>query len=639
MRDDPPVSATAPGDPTPERRRLPRILRLFGPHRRRVSLLAGTILVAAALGVTAPLMTKVIFDDALFPPSGEPRLGLLAALVGAMVAVIALGGALQILQTYLATVVGQLVMHDLRARLYGHLQRMSMRFFTGTRTGEIQSRIMNDVGGVGNAVSKGVVSVGANAVFLIAAFAAMAILAWELALLSVAILPIFAYVSHRLGRVRRRLSAQTQQTLAEMSSMTQETLSVSGALLSKVFGRQPQSLERYLAQSQRLADLHVRQEMVGRVFGGIAQTFLLAAPAVIYLGAGIAMAGGSNRFTPGTLVAFTALQIRLFMPLRDLLDTYLGMQSASALFERIFQYLDLPHEIVDSPRARSLPKSRVRGAVAFHDVYFRYAMPAEDGRSRPGSGREWTLAGLSLEIEPGQLAALVGPSGAGKTTASYLLARLYDVDHGSVAIDDVDVRDIRLSSLAELVGMVTQEPYLLHASVRENLLYARPEATEEEVEAAARLAFIHDRILELHNGYDTLVGERGYRMSGGEKQRLAIARVILKAPRILILDEATSSLDTMSERLVQGALAPLMAERTTIAIAHRLSTILAADVIFVLDEGRLVERGTHHELVARGGVYARVYKHQFQSGIVEARCEDGLLLASGEVVAAEAGQR
>jgi ATP-binding cassette subfamily B protein len=294
---------------------------------------------------------------------------------------------------------------------------------------------------------------------------------------------------------------------------------------------------------------------------------------------------------------------------------------------------------VDSPRARSLSKSRVRGAVAFHDVYFRYGMPAEDGRSRPGSGPEWTLAGLTLEIEPGQLAALVGPSGAGKTTASYLLARLYDVDRGSVTIDNLDVRDIRLSSLAELMGMVAQEPYLLHASVRENLLYARPEATEEEVEAAARLAFIHDRILELDNGYDTLVGERGYRMSGGEKQRLAIARVILKAPRILILDEATSALDTTSERLVQGALAPLMAERTTIAIAHRLSTILAADVIFVLDEGRLVERGTHHELVARGGLYARFYKHQFESGIVEARCEDGLVLASGEVVAAEAGQR
>jgi ATP-binding cassette, subfamily B, bacterial len=637
--DDLPTSATAVIDSPSEYGTLPRVLRLFGPHRRRVSLLAGTILVGAVLGVLAPLMTMVVFDDALFPPSGEPRLGLLGALAGAMVVVVAVAAVVQIIQTYLATVVGQDVMHDLRAQLYGHLQRMSMRFFTGTRTGEIQSRIMNDVGGVGGIVSSGVVSVVANAVFLIAAFGAMAALAWELALLSVAILPIFAYASHRLGRVRRRLSAETQETLAEISSMTQETLSVSGALLGKVFGRQRQNMERYLSQSQRLARLHVRQEMVGRVFAGIAQTFLLAAPAVVYLGAGIAMAGGSSQFTPGTLVAFTALQMRLFMPLRELLETYMWMQSASALFERIFHYLDLPHEIVDSPRARSLPKSQVRGAVAFDDVYFSYALPAEDGRSAPGSGREWTLGGINLEVEPGQLAALIGPSGAGKTTASYLMARLYDVDRGSVTIDGRDVREIRLSSLAEVIGVVTQEPYLLHASVKENLLYARPEATKEEVEAAARLAFIHSRILELDNGYDTLVGERGYRMSGGEKQRLAIARVVLKAPRILILDEATSSLDTTSERLVQGALAPLMAERTTIAIAHRLSTIHAADVIFVLDEGRLVERGTHDDLVARGGLYSRLYADQFQSGSVEARCEDGLVLASGEIIAVGAGQR
>jgi ATP-binding cassette, subfamily B, bacterial len=454
-----------------------------------------------------------------------------------------------------------------------------------------------------------------------------------------AIVPVFAYISHRLGRVSRRLSAQTQETLAEMSSIAEETLSVSGALLAKLFGRQRYAVDRYLEQSHRLTGLRVRQQMVGRVFAGLAQTFFLVAPALVYLGAGLAMADGSIRFSAGTLVAFTALQMRMFIPLKELLRTYLQMQSAGPLFARVFQYLDLPLEITDSPHARALPPSRVRGAVAFCDVSFRYPPPgdgAAPGGMRPD--RAWTLEDLSLRVEPGQLAALVGPSGAGKTTASYLVARLYDVERGSVAIDGVDVRDIRLASLADLIGMVTQETYLLNASVRENLLYARSDAAQEEVEAAARLAFIHDRILELDDGYETVVGERGYRLSGGEKQRMAIARVILKDPRILILDEATSALDTSSERLVQGALEPLMADRTTIAIAHRLSTVLAADVIFVLDSGRLVEQGTHAELVTRGGLYSRLYEQQFEGGRVEARCQDGLVLRGGDVVSAPPAQ-
>ena len=538
-----------------------------------------------------------------------------------MIALIILSGVVGIVQTYLASVIGQLVMHDLRDNLYRHLQQMSLRFFTGTRTGEIQSRISNDVGGVGNVVSKGAVSVVANTVFLLASIGAMAVLAWELALLTLPILPVFALISYRVGKVRRRLSAATQETLAEMSTITQETLSVSGALLARVFDRQVQAVERYRAESRRLASLRVRQEMVGRIFLGLAQMFFFIGPALMYLGAGFAMSGGSTRFTAGTLVAFTALQIRLFTPTRDLLETSMQLQSAGALFDRIFQYLDLQHEIVDSSGARQLAKDRVRGEVVFRDVSFRY-VPHGD----------WTLEELSLGIEPGQLAALVGPSGAGKTTLSYLVARLYDVDRGSVTIDGVDVRDIRLGSLAEIIGMVTQETYLFHASIRENLLYARPEATEEEIEAAARLAFIHDRVCELDDAYDTIVGERGYRMSGGERQRLAIARVILRDPRIFVLDEATSALDTTSERMVQSALEPLMKGRTTIAIAHRLSTVLAADVIFVLDKGRLVERGTHAELVARGGLYGQLYEQQFQGGRVEARCEDGVVLSSGHVV-------
>jgi ATP-binding cassette subfamily B protein len=403
-----------------------------------------------------------------------------------------------------------------------------------------------------------------------------------------------------------------------MSSTTQETLSVSGALLTRVFDRHSEAIEQHRTESRRLAELRVKHEMAGRIFLGLVQTLFLVAPALMYLGAGVVMAADTATFTAGTLVAFTALQIRLFTPLRDLLDTYLQIQSAGALFERIFQYLDLPHEIVDSPGARSLSKTEVQGAVAFHDVWFRYGEP---DREAPGAKprREWTLEGIDLEIEPGQLVALVGPTGAGKTTLAYLVARLYDVGRGSVTLDGMDIRDIRLTSLAEIIGMVTQETYLLHASIRENLLYARPDADDVELEAAARLAFIHDRIVELDDGYDTLVGERGYRMSGGEQQRLAIARVVLKDPRILVLDEATSALDSESERLIQTALQPLIAGRTTIAIAHRLSTVLAADQIFVIDAGRVVDRGKHAELIDRGGLYARLYVQQFEAGVVGAR--------------------
>jgi ATP-binding cassette subfamily B protein len=610
-----------------------RVARLFRPYRLQVGLVLFSILVTGALGVAPAFLTKAIINQALLPHD----LHLLWELVVLMIAVPLVSGAIGVGQTYLTTVVGQRVMQDLRNRLYEHLQAMSLRFFTGARTGELQSRLQNDVGGVQNVVTNTVSSILSSVVTVLSTVVAMLLLSWQLTALSFAVVPLFVFLTWRVGRARRALSKETQESLAELSALTEETLSVSGVLLAKTFDRQRAAVERYREGNRRLAWLNVRQQMVGRSFFALVQTFFAASPALIYL-----VAGYSN-LSLGTIVAFTTLQTRLLFPIGSLLQTAVEVQSSLALFERIFAYLDLPHDIADAPGARELPKERVRGEVRFDDVYFRYDEPVlpqvadaqgvdVDGDGARPPRREWTLEDIAFEIEPGQLAAIVGPSGAGKTTISYLVPRLYDVTRGRVEIDGADVRKIKLASLAEIVGMVTQETYLFHATVRANLLYAKPHATQEELEAAARAAAIHDRIVELEHGYDTLVGERGYRMSGGEKQRLAIARVILKDPRILILDEATSALDTASERLVQHALEPLMERRTTIAIAHRLSTILAADVIFVLDRGRLVEQGTHEELVRSGGLYAQLYAQQFQGGLVEARCEDGVVLSSGEVL-------
>src|SRR4051812_30299013 len=610
---------------------LRRVAGLFRPYRGQVTLVGCLILLTSLMGVVNPLLTKPVFDKALYPPDGQTDLTLLYELIGLMIIVPVLAAALGIVQVYLTTVVGQHVMRDLRERLYVHLQSMSLRFFTGSRTGDMQSRLQNDVGGVQNVVTTTASNTIQNAVIVASCVVAMALLSWQLTLLSLALVPAFVFLTWWVGRARRRIARETQESLAELSAMAEETLSVSGVLLTKVFDRRSDAIERYQDESRRLARLQIRQQMIGRSFFALVSMFFSVAPALIYLIAGTA------DLSKGTVVAFTALQLRLLFPIGGLLQTTVELVASFALFERIFQYLDLEHDIVDRPGARAVPAAEVHGRVGLSGVWFRYEEPPEGIAVL--RRREWTLEDISLEVEPGRLAAIVGPSGAGKTTISYLIPRLYQPVRGVVSLDGGDVQELTLGTLSGAIGMVTQETYLFHASVRDNLLYARPGASQEELEAAARAAQIHDRIEHLADGYDTVVGERGYRMSGGEKQRLAIARGILKDPRVVILDEGTSALDTSSERLVQAALEPFMAARTTIAIAHRLSTIMAADVIFVLAEGRLVERGTHAELLARGGLYAQLYHQQFADGLVEARCEDGVVLASGAVVATGGNSR
>jgi ATP-binding cassette subfamily B protein len=501
---------------------------------------------------------------------------------------------------------------------------MPLRFFTETRTGEIQSRIGNDVNGVQSVVTDTAASLLSNFATVATTVIAMLILDWRLTVLSLGMLPIFAYITYRVGKVRREVSGATQRSLAEVSAITEESLSVSGILLSKTFGQQRASIARFARESRRLGDLQIRQQMIGRWFFAMIGIFFSIAPAFVYLLAGTLIIEGDPGVSVGTIVAFTTLQSRLFFPLGQLLNVQVEIQGALALFDRIFEYLELPHEIMDAPDAIALDPVAMRGDVRFRDVSFRYPptavqLAAEgEAEAAEASGRAvklpiqpFGLHDIDFEARPGQLVALVGPSGSGKTTTTYLVPRLYDVDAGAVEIDGNDVRRTQLESLGRVIGVVTQETYLFHASVMENLRYAKPDATLEEVEDAARAAAIHDRVLELPEGYDTIVGERGYKLSGGEKQRVAIARVLLKDPRILILDEATSALDTVSERLIQAALNGLMEGRTTIAIAHRLSTILRADQILVYDRGRIVERGRHEELIRHEGLYARLYAEQF----------------------------
>jgi ATP-binding cassette, subfamily B, bacterial len=566
---------------------LRRIGRLFIPYRLRLSLLLSLIFIGSILGIASPFLLREAVDKGIL----EKNFELLTWLVVGMIALAIINGVISVAQTWISNQVGQRVMHDLRAAVFAHLQRMSLAFFTRTRSGEVQARIAYDIGGIDDVVTSTATSTVSTVATVTATVVAMFALEWRLTIFSLILLPFFVWLTRRVGNERRRIQSVRQGRLADMSTLVEESLSVSGILLGKTMGRSGELVDRFSSESSELADLEVRARMAGRWRMASVQMAFAIMPAAVYEFAGYTIAHNDNVISIGTLVAFTALQTRLLFPMQQLLSVGLEVQTSLALFGRIFEYLDLPIDIVERPDARTL--SGVRGDVQLKDVWFRY---------EPES--PWTLEDINAEIPAGTRTALVGETGSGKTTLAYLVARLYEAQKGCVSVDGVDIRDVTLESLAATVGLVSQETYLFHASIRENLRFACPQASDEEIEDAARAAQIHELISSLPEGYDTAVGERGYRFSGGEKQRMAIARTVLRNPPVLILDEATSALDNETERAVQQALDDLSRGRTTIAIAHRLSTIRDSDQILVLDAGRIVERGTHEELVDLGGRYA-----------------------------------
>jgi ATP-binding cassette, subfamily B, bacterial len=566
---------------------LRRIGQLFWPYRWQLTIVTGIIVISSVVGIASPFLLRAAINDAL----PEKNVRLLAWLVAGMIAVAAVSSALGVIQTWISTKVGQHVMHGLRTSVFAHLQRQSVAFFTRTRSGEVQSRITNDIGGMESVVTSTATSIASNATTSVATAVAMVALSWRLSLISLVVMPPAIYLSRKVARMRRAITTEQQRELANLNVAIEEGLSINAVQLAKTMGTGPALVRRFTRTSALLIDLELRSQLAGRWRMASMSIMFAAIPAIIYLAAGLPVTSGAMSI--GTLVAFTTLQGTLFRPITGLLSTGVSVISSLALFARIFEYLDLPVEVDDPFEPVEIDPAAMTGQIRFEDVSFSY----------PGA-ESAALSDIDLVVPAGSTLAVVGETGSGKTTLAALVARLYDPDKGAVRIDGIDIRDMRLADLARLVGVVSQETYLLHTTVRENLRYAKPEATDAEIEDAARAAQIHDLIASLPDGYDTMVGARGHRFSGGEKQRIAIARTLLRDPRVLVLDEATSALDTETERAVQSAFDRLARGRTTITIAHRLSTVRNADQIVVLDHGRIVEAGDHESLLADNGRYA-----------------------------------